>query len=73
MPLFAALMPWNTVTADTALTRSFAAVRLFFSGAGGWFVRKLWESKQPAVLVVVSASVLGCGDDGPPMGPFRWF
>jgi hypothetical protein len=69
MPLFAALMLWNTVTADTRWCGGSQAVRLFFSGAGGWFVRKLWESKPLAVLVVVSATVLGCGGEGSPTGP----
>lgn len=57
MPLFALLMLWNSMTAHSARNKWFAAViALFAAAVSGWFVRKLWESKQLAVLVVVSAS-----------------
>ena len=70
LPFFVALMLWNAVTAHGALARWFAAgFALIFAGCAGWFVRKLWESKQLAVLVVVSASLLGCGGNGSPTGP----
>jgi hypothetical protein len=43
MPFFAALMLWNSMTADAALNKWFAAVgALFASGATGWCLAKLY-------------------------------